>query len=93
MSEYGQTDSARAKTRALRMSAHLYQRGVRSRDLANMHPQLRQQHASAAGMQRDLSDQEWDLVHRGLQISEENDTLYKSPEQGGQGMDPFQGLS
>ena len=93
MSEYGQTDSSRAKTRALRVSAHLYQRGVRSRDFATMHPQERQQHAVQAGMQRDLSDQEWDLVHRGLQISEENDALYKPQDQGGQGMDPFEGLS
>ena len=75
------------------MSAHLYQRGYRTKDLATMHPTQLQQHATQAGMDQGLSDDEWGLVHRGLQMSEENDAKYKPTDQGGQGMDPFEGLS
>ena len=43
-------------------------------------------------MVRPLTSQEWDLVGRGLEISEENDQRFKSTDQGGAGEDPFAGL-
>ena len=92
MTEYGHTSSTRSNHRAMQVSAHLYGRGIKADQFKDMHPTERDTHALQAGMTRPLSGQEWDLVHRGLQISEENDQRFKSADQGGGGEDPFAGL-
>jgi hypothetical protein len=92
MSDYDHTSTTRSNHRAMQMSAHLHSRGVKADQFRNMHPTERDSHASQAGMVKPLTSQEWDLVGRGLEISEENDARFKSTDQGGAGEDPFAGL-
>jgi hypothetical protein len=91
-SDYNHTGSTRSTHRAMQMSAHLYGKGIRANQFRGMHPTERDSHAVQAGMMKPLTGQEWDLVGRGLEISEENDQRFKSTDQGGAGEDPFAGL-